>query len=111
MRLFEGASVLFGVGIVGLLGAIIGAGAWLAATLNIAWLFAAGFAVLLVLTTVGGYRLWSVADKTAAQAQSMVTRLTDEAAARIVSPRHQAALIKLIRRFRKLVGDSEGEHR
>jgi hypothetical protein len=50
---------VWGIGLLGLLAAIVGGGVVLAAVFNIAWFFAVAFALSFALALVGGYRVWS----------------------------------------------------
>jgi hypothetical protein len=59
---WRSVSLLAGIGLVTLGTIIVGVGVALAAALNIAWLFAAAFALLVVVVVVGSYRVWSETD-------------------------------------------------
>jgi len=57
--LWRSIQFLWGLGLVGLVAVILSGGVTLAAIFNIAWFFAAAFALLFAMVLVGGFRVWS----------------------------------------------------
>ena len=68
--LFKAIETLWGIGLIAFIAAIVSGSVYLLANYNVGWFLAAGFALFLAISVVGGYRVWSQTERAYVQAKA-----------------------------------------